>query len=162
MLAARAPAPRLAPRRSRPRRNPPPPPLAASRPAGGTSKDGPDGDAVIPQGVSWDLSEEDRASLESLKRRSRAIKQLKLQRSRISLGDYVSDEVTRFRGERFRVERALFDLRKDLDAHLKLERFAEAEALRVKIASAEMERDGISRAIVEAQERALRRYDEQM
>ena len=40
--------------------------------------------------------------------RARVISQIKLQRSRVSVGDYVSDEVTKFRGERTcRIERQI-------------------------------------------------------
>ena len=99
---------------------------------------------------------------ESLKRRSRTLKQLRLQRSRVSVGDYVSDEVTRFRHERFRVEQTLFGLRRDLEAKLALERFAEAKAVQARILEAQTEHDGFTRAIEEATENALRRYDEQL
>jgi hypothetical protein len=99
---------------------------------------------------------------ESLKRRSRTLKQLRLQRSRVSVGDYVSDEVTRFRGERFRVEQTLFGLRRDLEAKLTLERFTEAKAVQAQIDQAQTERERFTRAIEEATENALRRYDEQL
>ena len=99
---------------------------------------------------------------ESLNRRSRTLKQLRLQRSRVSVGDYVSDEVTRFRGERFRVEQTLFGLRRDLEAKLTLERFTEAKAVQAQIDQAQTERERFTRAIEEATENALRRYDEQL
>ena len=99
---------------------------------------------------------------ESLKRRRRTLKQLRLQRSRVSVGDYVSDEVTRFRGERFRVEQTLFGLRRDLEAKLTLERFTEAKAVQAQIDQAQTERERFTRAIEEATENALRRYDEQL
>ena len=99
---------------------------------------------------------------DSLKRRARTLKQLRLQRSRVSVGDYVSDEVTRFRGERFRVEQRLFDLRRDLEAKLTLERFAEAKAVQARIDEAQTELERFTRAIQEATENALRRYDEQL
>lgn len=112
---------------------------------------------------------EERASSEeavkfhdSLKRRARTLKQLRLQRSRVSVGDYVSDEVTRFRGERFRVEQTLFGLRRDLEAKLTLERFTEAKAVQAQIDQAQTERERFTRAIEEATENALRRYDEQL
>ena len=102
---------------------------ASSRPTGETPKDEDEPDVLIPEGVAW-TSTEDRRMVEALRRRARVISQLKLQRSRVSVGDYVSDEVTKFRGERFRIERQIVAMRKDLEARTTLGRFQEADALK--------------------------------
>ena len=78
------------------------------------------------------------------------------------MGDYVSDEVTKFRGERFRIERQIVAMRKDLEARTTLGRFEEAKVLKKSIADAESRRDGITRAIEAEQTRLLRRYDEEL
>ena len=134
---------------------------ASSRPTGETPKDEDEPDVLIPEGVAW-TSTEDRRMVEALRRRARVISQIKLQRSRVSVGDYVSDEVTKFRGERFRIERQIVAMRKDLEARTTLGRFQEADALKKSIADAECRRDGITRAIEAEQERLLRRYDEEL
>ena len=134
---------------------------ASSRPTGKTPKDEDEPDVLIPEGVAW-TSTEDRRMVEALRRRARVISQLKLQRSRVSVGDYVSDEVTKFRGERFRIERQIVAMRKDLEARTTLGRFQEADALKKSIADAESRCDGITRAIEAEQERLLRRYDEEL
>ena len=134
---------------------------ASSRPTGETPKDEDEPDVLIPEGVAW-TSTEDRRMVEALRRRARVISQLKLQRSRVSVGDYVSDEVTKFRGERFRIERQIVAMRKDLEARTTLGRFEECKVLKNSIADAESRRDGITRAIEAEQERLLRRYDEEL
>ena len=148
-MRARAPVAALTPRARLSRRRAPTHARASARSKG----DGSEERASSEEAVKWN---------DSLKRRARTLKQLRLQRSRVSVGDYVSDEVTRFRGERFRVEQRLFDLRRDLEAKLTLERFAEAKAVQARIDEAQTELERFTRAIQEATENALRRYDEQL
>ena len=133
---------------------------ASSRPTGETPKDEDEPDVLIPEGVAW-TSTEDRRMVEALRRRARVISQLKLQRSRVSVGDYVSDEVTKFRGERFRIERQIVAMRKDLEARTTLGRFQGSRRSQNHRRRG-VRATGITRAIEAEQERLLRRYDEEL
>ena len=132
---------------------------ASSRPTGETPKDEDEPDVLIPEGVAW-TSTEDRRMVEALRRRARVISQLKLQRSRVSVGDYVSDEVTKFRGERFRIERQIVAMRKDLEED-DAGQVQEADALK------NHRRRGVPPRRNHARDRGgagrlLRRYDEEL
>jgi DNA transposition AAA+ family ATPase len=76
------------------------------------------------------------------------------------VGDYVSDECTVLRGERFAVERKLHDVKRDLSARLALERYDEAKEIQALVIELECERDRITREIEREQTTLLRHLDE--
>ena len=114
----------------------------------------------VPDGTASAATDADRRLFAGLASRRRAIGHIKRQRSRVSVGDYVSDECTVLRGERFAVERKLHDVKRDLSARLALERYDEAKEIQALVIELECERDLITREIEREQTTLLRHLDE--
>ena len=137
---------------------------AGSRSDSGNKNDGVDDDdgVVIPDVPPRPVTREDKQLLRDLKARESRIRVVKLQRSRVQVGDFVSNEVTAHRAARHKLQRRVVDMRKSMEDALAREAYDEAAALRDDIAEAEKEVNGITDAIAAEVERATARYDAEL
>ena len=121
-----------------------------------------DADVDIPDAPPPLVSREDRALLRDLQRRDRRIQTVKLQRSRVSVGDYVSPECTKFRAERHALQRDVARMRREMDGALAAERYDHAAELRDALRDAEQRVATLTRKIQEEVDRGVARCDEEL
>ena len=121
-----------------------------------------DADFDIPDAPPPLVSREDRQLLRDLQRRDRRIQTVKLQRSRVSVGDYVSPDCTKFRAERHALQRDVARMRREMDDALAAERYDHAAELRDALRKAERRVTTLTRKIQEEVDRGVARCDEEL
>ena len=123
---------------------------------------GTEDEVVIPDAPPRPVTQEDKRLFRDLKARESRIRVVKLQRSRLQVGDFVSNEVTAHRAARHKLQRRVVDMRKSMEEALASESYDAAAALRDDIAAAEKEVEDITDAIAAEVERATARYDAEL
>ena len=117
---------------------------------------------VIPDAPPRPVAQEDKRLFRDLRARESRIRVVKLQRSRVQVGDFVSNEVTAHRAARHKLQRRVVDMRRSMEEALAREAYDEAAALRDEISAAEKEVEDITDAIAAEVERATARYDAEL